>query len=355
MQSIIQYLDNYTPQILVFEIAVLTLVFVTIIVIWVMNRKKFHNLKHQVPAAVVNDYLNSIIQNSNALKSSLFRGGGVDGIPSVIPVSGIPGGDSLMMAGDATAAELTRKNAEIASLQSQLSVKNQTVSDLEKKLKETENKLASSSAASSAPSVDVSDYEKKITTLEEKIMSLEAMLAAAKEGGSAAPVAGGDDSALRKQLEEVTRERDELKDRLQEYGIIEDDLANLKRLQQENAQLRKSLESMGGDVDAVVAAIPASGSAKAAPIAAAAAVDAVDAVDVGFEEPAVDEVVDVEAESEVPEEFELPAVEEEAEEAVADIPTLEDEGSSLDEGVAASSGEEKSPEDLLSEFEKMLG
>jgi hypothetical protein len=61
----------------------------TIIAYWFYNRKKFHQLTHEIPASVVKNYLDSIIQNSTSLKSSLFRGGGLDmgnGIPSVVPV-----------------------------------------------------------------------------------------------------------------------------------------------------------------------------------------------------------------------------------------------------------------------------
>ena len=64
-----------------------------IITYWFYNRKKFHQLTHEIPASVVKNYLDSIIQNSTSLKSSLFRGGGLDmgnGIPSVVPVGDLP-------------------------------------------------------------------------------------------------------------------------------------------------------------------------------------------------------------------------------------------------------------------------
>ena len=130
-------------------------------------------------------------------------------------------------------------------------------------------------------------------------------------GGGADPVA----------LAAVTKERDELKDKLQEYSIIEDDLANLKRLQQENEQLKKSLEASGGTVPEAAAPVtePIPAEPAAAPV----------------EEPAAA------APAEEPIPAEEPAAAAPAEEPAAAAPEAPTE--------------DKSPEDLLSEFEKMLG
>jgi len=106
---------------------------------------------------------------------------------------------------------------------------------------------------------------------------------------------GGQSNAL---VDELTKERDELKGRLQEYEIIEDDLANLKKLQQENEELKKQLAGKGGS--------PPTASAPPPPPPPP------------------------------------PKVEEAKPAAPAAAP-------------AEISGEEKSAEDLLSEFEKMLG
>jgi hypothetical protein len=63
---------------------------------------------------------------------------------------------------------------------------------------------------------------------------------AASSGGAAgvAGASGVDVSALQQKIKE-------LEGRLSEYSVIEDDLANLKRLQQENTQLKSTLASKG--------------------------------------------------------------------------------------------------------------
>ena len=85
-----------------------------LIVYWQYNRRKFRKLTHQIPATIVKNYLDSIIQNSAALKSSLFRGGGSQNAPSVVPSTDLPKGNvpASNMAGG---KELGQKNAEIAN------------------------------------------------------------------------------------------------------------------------------------------------------------------------------------------------------------------------------------------------
>ena len=82
-------LTKFTDETITIFGVMLLLTLISIIAYWFYNRKKFRELSHEIPASVVKNYLDSIIQNSNSLKSSLFRGGGLDmgtGIPSVVPV-----------------------------------------------------------------------------------------------------------------------------------------------------------------------------------------------------------------------------------------------------------------------------
>lgn len=291
MDSVLYYFDHFSPEFLIIETGLLVVIVAIFIVMWVYNRKKFHALKHQIPAGVVKEYLDTIIQNSNALKSSLFRGGGVDvGSSLNIPMPSSSG------AGGADPAMLLQRDSEIANLRSQLQEKNKIINSLEAK---------------------INPLEQENATLRKRIAELEAALKNAGQGVSApvasAPAADSGDSAkLKAELSKVTKERDELLMRLKEYEIIEDDLANLKRLQQENEQLKKALG--GGAPVAATPAAPAPAStpevAKAAPAPEASA-------------PAAVEVAEAVTASE-------------------DIP-------------APASGDAKSPEDLLSEFEKMLG
>jgi hypothetical protein len=124
--SVINYLDKFGPELLVIQFGFLVILFTLFLWLWFANRRKYHNLKHAIPANVVKNYLDSIIQNSTALKSSLFRGGGleVNGIPSVLPLQSLMGGESLAVSGAPSTAlleELNQKKAHIAALESQLS------------------------------------------------------------------------------------------------------------------------------------------------------------------------------------------------------------------------------------------
>jgi hypothetical protein len=249
--------------------------------------------------------LDSIIQNSTALKSQLFRGGGTDigdGVPSVVPASSIVANNGE--ANDGLINELNQKRAEISSLKGTVEDKNSIIRELESKIAT----LESSAGGDTKPLTD------EIDSLKKSLADSEAKLKAAQENG-------GGDSA---ELETVSKERDELKERLMEYEIIEEDLANLKRLQQENEQLKKSLADAGG---AAPAAAP-----DPTPTPEPAANDISDA-------PIAEEEDDFEAAMAAAIDDGGPP-----EEATEDVPTPPPGGN-----------DQKSADDLLNEFEKMLG
>ena len=291
LNSIINYIDKYTTQIFVLQLCLLLILAAIIVWVYLYNRKKYHNLKHQIPASVVKNYLDSIIQNSTALKSSLFRGGGLEidpsAIPSVLPLDQMQTGASIGLGVVGEGGDEALR-AEVARLQAQLAEKNNVIQDLENK------------------NVDL---EGVVKAKQERIEELEKLLAEAQAAGGTES-SGAGDAELMAQLDEITKERDQLKADLEQYNIIEDDLADLKRLKQENEQLKQSLE--GGEAAPAPAPEP---EAAAAP----------------EPEPAVEE----------------PVAEEAPAEEVAAAPEAPEE--------PAAKEEDQSSEDLLSEFEKMLG
>lgn len=252
------------------------LTMIGIVIYWFYNRKKFHQLQHEIPASIVKNYLDSIIENSNSLKSSLFRGGGLDiglGVPAVVPVTTLPASSSIGVG--SSSEELNQKNAEIASLKQNVGDRTKQITELEKRLRDAEQSLSDAMKSS------------------------------------------GGDAALQKEVTKLTTERNELRERLKEYEIIEEDLANLKRLQQENDQLKAELAALkkGGAPAPAPAVIP-----------------------------------DVVPESEIDLEAEMAAAISESK-APAPKPTAVE----VPEEVPEVEGEQKSAEELLSEFEKMLG
>lgn len=312
LESVMTTLDKFTPEILVILTGLLVITTTLFLWLWFANRRTYNLLKHQLPASVVKSYLDSVIQNSNSLKSALFRGNSAElgTLPTITPVLG--GGDNLLASGAGDAAlreQLQQKLAELAAMQAQLAAAQNVKRDLEKTL----------------------------SGAQERIKELEALLAKAGPGGS--------DAALAGELQKVSKERDDLREKLKEYEIIEDDLANLKRLQQENQQLKRSL----GSSDAPMAAGISGGSeqwAKETPVMeadnpiASAASDLFEDVPAKTEEDATNEL----------EEFLTSGTEEQASDPEKAVE------SALTKGAAKSAGaNEKTPEDLLSEFEKMLG
>jgi hypothetical protein len=221
--TVISIVDKFYDEIVVIQFGLLVIISTLLFWLWFYNRRKYHNLKHAIPANVVKNYLDSIIQNSNALKSSLFRGGGMDleGVPSVMPLSHLGGGDSIGISGAPNTAlmeELNQKKALVASLEAQLATSHGSQRDLESKILPLQNQLS---------------------LADKKIKEFEALLARARE-------TGGGDETLKQELGLLTKERDEIRERLREFEIISDDLANLKRLQQENEQLKRSLAAVQG-------------------------------------------------------------------------------------------------------------
>ncbi len=319
MNSLINYLDKYHAQLTVLLLGLSLIIFAVFVWIWFYNRKKYHHLKHQIPASVVKNYLDSIIQNSTALKSSLFRGGGLEvdaqGVPSVMPLSDLPNSTEINV-GTNSSGDDSALRAEVSKLQAQLAEKENVIKDLENKNTELGG---------------------EVKAKQERIEELEALLAKAQ---SEADSGSGDAEAAQK-VEELQKERDQLEEELKQFEIISDDLADLKRLKQENAQLKKSLEEGGG-------AAPEMAEEAAEPAAESAPV-------IEDSQPQEEQVEEVAPAIEEPTAEEAPSAEEQSESAPVEQPQAaapESEGSEEDSKEEADT---KSPEDLLSEFEKMLG
>ncbi len=336
MELIKLILTKFTEEAINISILVLLITMCALVATWLYYRKKFRELKHEIPASIVKDYLDAIIQNSTSLKSQLFRGGGLEvgeGVPSVMPLNRLPG-SAIGISG--SGEDVAQKNAEISMLRNMVTEKERMRQELEEKLLQMQELLDGNSSA------------EEVQILKEEIETLRSELEAAQKKATSGGGGGKADAETLKQLQVVTKERDELKERLMEYEIIEEDLANLKRLQQENEQLKKSLAALQGG--------------SAAPAAVATAVAAA---------PVIEEAVAEEAPEETQTEIAAPKdeaitaapaeteAEDDLEAAMAaalrgEEPKLEEATPALDEPKSSADENEKSAEELLSEFEKML-
>lgn len=194
MTSWVYLLSTFTPEALIFEsLAILTLI-CAYTAFWVLRKRRLGAVENEVPSTVVKAYLNELIGEAQGVRTQLF---------------------GLLSAESA----ITQSTGRVFTMPA--------------------------SSANTGPAVDLSGFERKMAEQAaalERIIGekaiLEKDLAAAK---SAAPTGKGDaeTTSLKEKLAN-------LEARLQEYSIIEDDLANLKRLQQENAQLKAQLAGKGG-------------------------------------------------------------------------------------------------------------
>ena len=222
LETVRDVLIHTTEESMAILLSLSSILFVFLVIYWQYNRRRFQKLSHQIPAGVVKDYLDSVIQNSSAIKSSLFLGdGGRSSGPTVVPIEKL----SQTHAGEGGLEELSRKNAEIAELRDGLSIKDKIITELE-------SQLANIGQGKNAPS------SKETEVLRGTVEQLKKELQEKRSGVSMSE----------EELNKLLQERDALRDSLKEYEIIEDDLANLKSLQEENVNLREMVKKMGGSL-----------------------------------------------------------------------------------------------------------
>ncbi len=287
MKDFLIFIDKNSSEILFIEVCVLTIVACVLLWIWISNKRKYQTLKHQIPAAVVKNYLDSIIHTSYSLKSSLFRGGGAD--VDVNDMSALFPAGAALAGGVDNSSAINEKNAQISELKESMTAKDQAVVDLQNKLNELQQNLT--------------DSKKQSEELKSQVSAVD----------------NAEDSERSKELESevsnLKNDRDSLRAKLDEYAIIEDDLANLKRLQQENEQLKRALSSD-------------------------------DSSDGSEDETQEEQVAEASREApEVAQSTPEESVEEPVKEETQTASTTEEAKLDMD----------KTPDDLLSEFEKMLG
>ncbi len=240
-----------TSELIILFIILLLFVLIVIMGFYVFHRtKKLNKMDRQIPASLVQSYLNSIIKNSSELKESLFLGGGTPG-----------------------------KENDILALKEELKLKEKMISELSK------------------------------------------LKGGAVEAGSTGAPVTLEPSVLQEELTRVMAERDELMIKVSDYQKAEQDFIDLKKIKEENQELKKRLGITTEEAK----------------------------LEVKIETPKPTEEGKVL-------EFEKPSsqVEEPVKvsgPAKATEPAKETEPANLEDV----SKEEKSAEDLLKEFEKMLG
>lgn len=312
MTSFVFLFSKFTSEALFIEASLICLLCIGYATFWILNKRKYGVIDQDVPSGVVKDYLAHLIVDAEQLKVQLFgllnstRSGGHGFDASALGLTAHGGATgTLMSAGDPAFA---------AKLQ-----------ELEAKLTEKETALNG------------------IVTEKDRLTS-ELQKAKEASGGG-----GGDNADL---LEKIKM----LEARLAEYSVIEDDLANLKRLQQENAQLKQQLSQAvsGAGSGAAAAAIPAPEPAPAPEAAMATDSSGVDALfDAALTEVAAP-AAEPEAQAASVDAMFDNLVSEAAPAAGASTEPAPEAAAAAAETPAPTPVAEKSDEELVAEFEKML-
>jgi hypothetical protein len=218
MEAIGLFFSKFSEELLSAQIALLSLS-LALAVYWMLVRKKKRETAEWVPAALVREYLDRMRADERETRIRLF---GDSGYPA--PVStGMPLTQMISSAAGhvpvpGTDPALAR---EVEALRSQLGMADARAMEADRAM----NGLRAEKAA----------FEQKIKDA--------AALAASATPGAAAP-AGAPPAATLKELED-------LRAKLQEYEVIEDDLADLKKFQKENEQLRQKVSQLEGGAPAV--------------------------------------------------------------------------------------------------------
>jgi hypothetical protein len=194
-------MSKFSEELIAVQTALLLFTF-TIAAYLLLVRKKKKESAEWVPAALVRAYLDRIRADEREARLKLFGEKSPAYSTSQAPLS-------AALSGSASADPGLLK--EIEALRSQLTLADQRTMEFDRMM---------------------NGLRAEKTALEQKLKE-----APAAGAGAAAPA--GDSAVVQKELED-------LKARLQEYEVIEDDLANLKKFQKENEQLKQKVQQYEG-------------------------------------------------------------------------------------------------------------
>lgn len=191
--------SQFTSEALLFESLFMLILISAYAAFWVVKKRRYGTAGPTLPSGPIKTYLNELIAQAEHLRLQLFGllSASSPSIPysplPVAPTLAAPTSDPLL---EARVAELTR-------------------------------------------ALDASNLEK--TALEVEVQKLKAT-ATSQEGNVAKNNTQSDEMVRMEQKVQA------LEDKLAEYSIIEDDLANLKRFQQENVKLKAFIQEKGHEL-----------------------------------------------------------------------------------------------------------
>jgi hypothetical protein len=212
MAAFIYFYSKFTEEFLLLSAAAMFTLMAIYSYHWVIKKRRLGAARNQVPAGMVKAYLNQLIGEAQFVRTQLFgliaNGENPENIATF---------QGLLQKGQSSTVSPSHEGTESSSAIS---------GDLMDRLKALEAQL------SEKESMVVNINIEKAKLLEE----VENLKQNEKAVQNASATASGED---------LSKKIKSLEERLEEYSLFEDDLANLKRLQQENFQLKKRLEEAG--------------------------------------------------------------------------------------------------------------
>lgn len=223
--SLLYWLSKFSQEAMLIELFLIGLISLSYFGYLLLKKKKYGAAKKNIPDNVVRAYLTELISQAEGFKNQLFGENF-----KIEPGQGL----NLQAQAPSFPVGMTTESADTGPLRAQLAAAmakqqelQQAVAMLQKEKSAVESRLNNASSAAAAGAAD----SKALNDLKDKLTKLESRLA--------------------------------------EYEIIEDDLANLKKYQQENKQLRAKLQAMGANL-ADIQPVSAPSAPKDAPKAEAA-------------------------------------------------------------------------------------
>ena len=373
--SLVYWLSKFSQEAMLVEIFLIGCIGVGYFGYLLIKKRRYGAAKNNIPDNVVRAFLIELISSAEGFRRQLFGELGKGGTANMTPEA---------------AAQMQAQMGVFFSQNSSLA----QAAGLSGIAATPEAFAAAAAAAGIGPTgaagtggADVTALKTQLASAVQKtdeltktIAQLNAEKANLEKAGAGSGAAGGDNG---KQLADLNEKISKLESKLTEYEVIEDDLANLKKYQQENKQLKAQLEALQkgapapvaaptevvaaapvaeapiveapvAEAPAVAEAAPAVAAAEPSPIAAAEATVAETKATESFDT-LVDKVEESLAPTPTGASVSDPVVEQQAKTTapVADAPAV------LDAAVAGGAAplepkQEKTDADLLNEFERML-
>lgn len=223
LSKVVNYFDHFNPEILYTLFGILLINIGLFIWFWIHNKKKYDNLKYQVPPEVLKSHLDAMMQNTSAVNSIANQNAQN---PSIVSAKDFAGGGDNVSVGSVPSSGAN--NNEL------INAKNNEINSLREELNQKTNQLSEASQKNDELDLEIEQKNNYIKDLEARL--------------SKEPQDEDGQKAQNEEMQNLIKERDELKERLDEYAVIEDDLADLKRYKQENDELRKALADGGNAV-----------------------------------------------------------------------------------------------------------